>query len=485
MATFADLVQKYSAPTAKAPQAASTTPTSFADLKTKYQNYTPPPAAPAKSPSILSSIFGGAKDFAKGARDTLGQPIINVASTIQTGLDETVGRGINIALGKGNKPTSENNGLNPQSPAGQKVQAKINEPLGAAGTVGKVVGTVAPYMSGVGEDAEATTLAGKVATKAISLGKTFGIGTAQTKDPVQGAEIAAGGEVLAGAAKVVGAGAKALYKAAIPTSAEEAGLLQTYKAANTLYDRVASAIKGTSKAPITSAETAFNQGLKGTESMLGVQAKRASNKIWTNLIKPQLEASKAVVSMGDFFDEAATKIKAENPELGRQGQLLEALDSFKEDYKDVSEVPLKTLQKFKEGWAKFIPEKVYRGKPVAGAANDVKDTLAGLARTKIYTALGDDVKQAYFDYGNLQGIKDLGQKAMQGVKLRGGAGNFISGLKDMLLTPVATIGGKAVYRTAQGVEFLGAPGAKVLSDILNEQNNAPTAPQSPSIPPSQ
>lgn len=483
MATWADLQQKYSA--GNAPQAPAASSTSFADLQAKYKNYTPPPPAAKPKTGILSSIFGAAKDFAKGARDTLGQPVLNVASTIQTGLDQTVGRGINLALGKGNKPTVENNALNPQSPAGQKAQAKINEPLGAAGTVGKVVGTVAPYLTGAGEDAEGASLATKVASKAMSLGKTFGIATAQTKDPVQGVETAAGGELLSGAAKVAGAGAKALYKAAIPTSAEEAGLLQTYKAANSLVDRVAAAIKGTSKAPITSAETAFNQGLKGTESMLGVQAKRASNKIWSSLIAPQLKASTAKVNMGDFFDEAAAKIKAENPELGRQGQLLEALDSFKDDYKDTSEATLGELQKFKEGWAKFIPEKVYRGKPVAGAANDVKDTLAGIARNKIYSALGDDVKQAYFDYGNLQGIKELGQKAMQGVKLRGGAGNFISGIKDMLLTPVATIGGKAVYRTAQGVEFLGAPGAKVISDILNEKNNAPTAPQGTATPPSQ
>jgi hypothetical protein len=125
------------------------------------------------------------------------------------------------------------------------------------------------------------------------------------------------------------------------------------------------------------------------------------------------------------------------------------------------------LQQFKEGWAKFLPEKVYKGKSISGAFNEVKNIASSTARNIIYNKMGPDIQKAYFDYGNLKGLAEAGQKAMTGAKLKGGAGTFLSAVKDMLVYPVATYGGRVLYRTGQGLEFFGKPGAKTVIDIFS------------------
>ncbi len=278
---------------------------------------------------------------------------------------------------------------------------------------------------------------------------------------------AIGGPVLSIAGKVAGKVAEPIYKAAFPTSAKEAALIQAYKAGTPFLERVSSAfgLKG-AKAPITEADTAFSKGFMGTESMLGVQSKRAANNLWSHLIGPQLKNSEVKVSMPTFFKEAEEKIIKENPEKARQGDLLAALEAMKSDYKGVKEVTLEDLQKFKEGWAKFIPEKAWKGKPISGAFNDLKDTLSDMSREKIYSALGPEVKQAYIDYGNLKGIQELGQKAMTGGKLKGGFGGFWNAIKDIAVTPVTTVAGQTIYKVGKLAEFIGKPGASTVRDIL-------------------
>lgn len=281
-----------------------------------------------------------------------------------------------------------------------------------------------------------------------------------------GAMEAVGGPIIAGAGKVIkGVGGK-IVESVIPTSAVEAKLLQTYKAGKGFFERAFDGLAGKSTSPQTAGKTVLEKGLAGTESMLGVQAKKASTNLWDNLISPQLDKSKVKVNLPAFFKEAEQTIIKNNPEKSTQNSLLEALDSFKEDYSKMGEATMKQLQEFKEGWAKFIPEKAYKGKPIAGAANSVKDTLAEVARTKIYNALGPEVKQAYFDYGNLKGIQELGQKAMTGSGLKGGFGGFWSTIKDMAITPIGTIGGQVIYKAGKGVELFGKPGARIVRDLF-------------------
>lgn len=342
-------------------------------------------------------------------------------------------------------------------------EAKAGDVLKAGAEIGAVAAAPA-------------TLAGTVATGA-GIGAAQGAGEAMqqeksAKEVGKSAGIGAAiGAATAGATKLIGSVAKSagkkIYDFVIPTSMKEAKLLQSYKANVPFAERVATAVAGgESKAPTTAASTAFDQGLVGTESMIGIQAKRASNNIWKDVIQPSLDESKAVVDMPTFFDSVEKKIISETPELSRQKALLEALQAMKEDYAGVGKVTLNDLQKFKEGWAQFVPEKAYMGKPISGAFNDVKDTAADLARQAIYSNLGQDVKKAYFDYGNLQGLQELGQRAMTGGKLKGGFGGFWSAIKDMTLTPVGTVGGRTLYRTGQGIQFFGKPGAAILSDIL-------------------
>jgi hypothetical protein len=151
--------------------------------------------------------------------------------------------------------------------------------------------------------------------------------------------------------------------------------------------------------------------------------------------------------------------------MSRQKSLLEALEALKEDYKGIDEIPLKKLQDIKSGWAQFIPDKSYQGRPIAGAFKDVTAKAADKARTTIYDTLGSDMREAYIDYGNMKALEELGIKAMTGTGLKGGFGGFWSTVKDMALIPVTTIGGKVLYRTGQGIEIIGNAGAKTLADI--------------------
>lgn len=279
------------------------------------------------------------------------------------------------------------------------------------------------------------------------------------------------GEASKVAGKTVESAAQKLATSFIPISETEAGASQTYKAGSSFLDRVGSFLANDSKAPSTAASTAFQKGLAGTESMMGVQAKRAQGKLWTGLIKPALDQSKTEVDMPGFFKQAEEQITSSTADPTRRNALLDALSAVKEDFGDVGKISMKQLQKFKEGWAEFVPEKAYKGQNIAGALNDVRNTLAGMARSTIYKDLGSGVRQAYLDYGNLKSITALGKKAMAGSKFKGGAGNFLHGLYEMATVPLGTIGGQALYKVGQGLEVTGLPGATTLGEVLGLQQS--------------
>lgn len=399
---------------------------------------------------------GIAGDVSAGALGSL----MKTGSSVEKVLDQTVGRVGNAIAGNGFTPT--------HTGADTEQRAEDITDKNLATKVGDVAATVAPYLVGAGEAEGAAT---GVARIAGNIAKNTALGTAQTGDPVQGVETGVGGEALGALGKPISAAGKAIYKGlSVPVDATEAQMLQAYKANVPFLKRVASAITGNSSAPTTAAETAFKAGLVGTESGIGVQAKRATGNLWKGIIAPALKRSGLKVNMSKFFDEAEEKIIADTPELSRQGSLKEALDALREDYKDVGDVDIADLQDFKSGWAQDVPDKAYRGKPIAGAFRDVKNQVAALARQKIYEAVGPEAKQAYIDYGNLKSIEEWGQKAMTGGKFKGGAGSFLSALKDMVLVPIATIGGQTVYRAGEGLELVGPAGMRYASDLFNEES---------------
>lgn len=337
-----------------------------------------------------------------------------------------------------------------------------------AGAASKIVGKTAGALT-AGALGGYTQDVGQGLTSGESVGEalTPGAGTAI------GAAIPAAGPLVRATGRLTSKAGSKLVEAAIPTSIREAQILQVYKANKPFAQRVADVLSGTEKAPRTAGKTAVTTkagqtvgGLFGTKSQIGVQAKRASGTLWNDLIKPKLEASPYRVDLKSFFNKIQDDIVQNNPEISRQNDLLEALNAVREDYANKNFVSLADFQKLKEGWAKFVPEKAYRGKPISGAFNDVRNELSSEARNTIYDQLGDDVKQAYFDYGNLLGLQEMGQVAMTGSKLKGGAGSFISELASQAITPVATVGGQVLYRLGNGLEFIGEAGAKTVGQLL-------------------
>lgn len=424
----------------------------------------PPPADTViHTPPTAPSPSGGFLQGVGNVISSIEQPFASLAATpVQAGV-----AAINKLTGSSFKDPYANGmpglfgskvNISPLTPA-----AKAGDLLKAGATTAAVAAApeTIPGAIGVGAGVGAAQGAGTALQQGASAGQVAG----QAGIGALEGGVAAGALGIAGKAlQSVGEGT---YKFLIPRSMREAQLLQAYKANVPLTDRIKAALTGAeTSAPTTAADTAFKMGLQGTEGSLGIQAKRASDNLWTTIIKPKLDASTDLVNMPIFFDHLEQTIKTGTPEISRQKSLLDGLNALREDYAGVQSVPLAQLQQFKEGWAQFIPDKAYRGQPIAGAFKDVTAQAADLARQTIYHSLGKEAKQAYFDYGNLKAIQELGQKAMSGGRFKGGFGSFWSAIKDEALTPVATIGGHAVYRIGQGIEFIGKRGAAVLGDII-------------------
>lgn len=294
--------------------------------------------------------------------------------------------------------------------------------------------------------------------------------------PMAAAELAQLGKFATATARVAGRVVKgiggAVYKVPFSTTAKEAPLVQAYKANVPFLTRLKLALQGTTspQKPLTAAETALKQkglGGIGTQTGIGVRAKRASKNIWEQVINPKLKSVTNKVDMSSFFNEVEKTIIKNNPELSRRNDLLNSLNALKEDYKGVGKVSYEELQKFKEGWQKFIPDKAYKGQPIAGSFNDVKNIARSIARNKIISQLGQETKEAYLDYGNLKGLMSMGQKASQvGVVPTGGSFTGISAIYHTAVTPIATITGKTIYRIGQGLEFVGKAGAKTLGELF-------------------
>lgn len=183
------------------------------------------PTAPAPAPAKLGQ--GAAGEFAGNAVRAVVAPLVRTGSAIESGLDETAGRVINAAQGKGFVPTTS---------GAKSSQAASDIEKGASGTtagqIGTGVGVIAPYLAGTGEEETAAKVAeflpalaehlgmdansfvpkvaGYIAKRVPTAVKNTAIGTAQTGDLGQGALAGVGGELLNGATEAAGAGLKAV-----------------------------------------------------------------------------------------------------------------------------------------------------------------------------------------------------------------------------------------------------------------------------------
>jgi len=435
-------------------------------------------------------ILGFAQELAK-APGGLGEAALGAVSE---NVLQPVGEKIGGFLGGQLKGTRLGESLKANAPGITQVTEAITTPQyetpksakEAAGMGLQTASYILPY----GRIAEGVVgLTGSRLAGQLGAGATGGYATdvAQNlQEDVQGANILTPGiGTVAGLALPAGfAGAQGLGRglqkvgvstaeAVLPRNIQEAGIVQAYKAEKPFFTRISEILTGTEKAPQTLGKTAVETtagqtipGLFGSKAQMGVQAKRAQDTLWKGFLQPQLDNAGVQIDLPKYFDTVAEKIVAETPELTRQKALLEALNSFKDDYAGINTVSLARLQKLKEGWAEFVPEKFYKGQNIAGNARQVSALLADEARQTIYNTLGQDAKKAYFDYGNLMGLAELGKSEMTGQKLKGGTGGFISDLLGRAVTPIGTFGGQVVYRVGKGIEMIGNAGAKTLDEVL-------------------
>jgi hypothetical protein len=219
--------------------------------------------------------------------------------------------------------------------------------------------------------------------------------------------------------------------------------------------------------PITEANTAARRGVTGTEYQIGVQSENIGDDLFKTIIRPKLQAVKNATNIKVLIKNVERKIN-KIADLGRRKDLKEALSTFSEEYKGLNIVSGERLQKLKEGWASLLTEKSFKtGKPITGAYREIQNMMTDEARPILYKIVGEDGKIAYFDYGNLKSITEAGVKSrLSDAAKRGLFRNAWQIIMDKAVTPVATIGGKILYRTGEGLEFIGERGAKKVKDII-------------------
>lgn len=383
-------------------------------------------------------------------------------------------------------------GKNPLKVAGAVAEAGLR-------TVGNVVGAafdplaeavapvIQPVISKLSENAKAASERGDIPgagknqidwkawgekhpEAAKDLGAVFNIatlGAGKAVRPVTNTVSKVGSGAVEGTGKVLKNIGEKSYGVVAPMEKPTAQAMQSYQAARpSLIERLRGA-KTTVKKPITEANTAARTGLVGTEWGLGVKAKRAANDLWENDLKQKLNASTNRTDMRKFIDELRDEVKADNADLSRRNTLLKAVDSLAEDFKSVrTPVSDAKLQNYKEGWAKFVPEKAYRNEPIAGALNEVRNMAASKARTRLYESLGSEAKQSYIDYSNLKSLEEAGLRTIDKLRDKSVFKQAWEFFVDKAITPVFSIGGKILYRTGEGFEFIGNPGLKKVGDIL-------------------
>jgi hypothetical protein len=306
---------------------------------------------------------------------------------------------------------------------------------------------------------------------------TSQLGAKLEKPFVKGAATVAGkgtdlaSKALTASGNLTKATGRDIAESAIRPTQQEAQKILSYEAKNTIKDRVKSAIKGEviDTRPITRGTTAFEQGIVGTEKMIGVQAKRATSPLWKDTIQPALKGSKEILTKDELFAPIVSKIaKITDPILKQQYK--DAFSAVKSAYKKSSTWTLEQAQKLKEDLAEFIPESAYKGKLIANELKSIKADMADAIRQKIYSSFKDKtIKNAYIAYGNLKQLEKVGVKAISDGGKLGGFGNFWTSIYDSAVTPIKTIGGQVLYRVGDQLEFVGEKGLKTFSEFLKSK----------------
>jgi hypothetical protein len=305
-----------------------------------------------------------------------------------------------------------------------------------------------------------------------------GKGVLKAGATVAGQTLETGGKVLSKSGVTTSKTGSAIFKSAITPNVKEAEQILTYKAKAPFTQRLKSAITGSPiydesgkivSAPITRADTGLEKGLFGTQTQIGVQSRRANQKLYNNTIAPALKVSKDVVTKDELFNPIIDRINS-TVEPGRKKALEDAFDAIKDEYKDVDNYTLEVAQKVKQGLDEFTPEKVFRGKSIANEYRTLQNDMANAIRKKTYDSLKDqNIKKAYIDWGNLKELEKIGIKAITEQGSKGGFGSFWTSAWDMATVPVRTVGGQVLYRVGNKIEFVGDKGVKSLGQYLKSK----------------
>lgn len=404
--------------------------------------------------AITTAAKGVANMFAKGATDTLATNLANIGVAAK-GLANVPG----ALLGN---EASKKRFEQAVATSRELPQTSLKQNIGAGVQLGSLI---AGGATGAGAPLLARTAAG-AGLGAASLGGQAAAQNADTgtiaKQAALGGSLGAGTTLAAAGVEKLG---KAVFKYFIPRNKREAQLLQTYKADSSFASRIKAAAMGDGAVPRITADTAFEKGILGTESMMGVQARRAQKNLWEGLIEPQLNSVKEPVKMSDIFG-AVSKQISELPENTRRRALTDALKSIADDYLDTPTVSLTRLQDIKSGLAKPVPEKAYLGTYIQGSVNEVRKLISDKMRQKIYDSLGGNIRTAYIDYNNLDNLKKLGQAAMTGQRLKGGSGGLLNALMEKIMVPISTVGGMTIYKVGNAIELIGRPGLNSVGQFI-------------------
>lgn len=276
------------------------------------------------------------------------------------------------------------------------------------------------------------------------------------------------GEVVSGVGRGVSAVGEKLYGATIKPDTHLAELEMTYKANNPLPKRIADTISGKeTTAPILPSETAARQGVAGTEKMVGIQAERAADKIWSERLGPQIKESPAVLSKEDLFSPIEKRI-SETAEPSKRQAYQEAYEAIKEDYRQYPELfNLDQGQALKRGLDEFTPEKLFKGKNVANEYKVLANDMANAIRQKTYEVLPEGAKKDFIDWGNLQALRKIGiQSITEPIVKVGGFGTLVHHLWNIAAIPITTVGGKVLYKVGNVLQFLGKEGEKTFGSHL-------------------
>lgn len=203
--------------------------------------------------------------------------------------------------------------------------------------------------------------------------------------------------------------------------------------------------------PRTTVETAIDKNIMWTRSMIGTQAEKEANKIFTKTVNPMLEKATTKTNVQWLIDELWTEIeKFAKWDPDKLAEYNDALIEMKKSFwdKKFSELSQKELHELKSWLQGRTPQKFFKGKEITNAYQELRAKLATKLTKNLHTNLTqefwENTAKLYKDYANLQWLKEVWVKSRSAAWLKWWFGWFWSTIAQELATPATTVWGKAL-----------------------------------------